>query len=416
MGIKYKFFKIIFAVVFLFFLPFSIFSEEFIDEDYGYTLDLPEGFAVSDMTEDGMSYMLSHSGFPVDVVIKLYEGTNNSEEMLTTSLSKLGASHANIDSFKWRNVDCNITQFSMFSQYDGWALSVPLTQRNTVIVLLCYAPSEIADSVQQFMVSCINSLAVDRGSYSEPGPVTTYAFPKAGKLPITLEIDGNKIATEIDGDDVEAAKFVVECEWAVLSLYVNHAKWQEAWQRYYKLIFRDSVGRTKRVAFDIYNALQNKANALANEAAKNASSKDAAPKAIASDGSELPLTITTTDPKLALMQLLLSWTQKFPYERGLQSSADFTPIPACLIGDGNDCDSRAILLCAIAKNLGIESALFVSREYAHALYGVALDAPGAKMKADGKDFLVGETTTPVAFGLVAQSIADPEKWIAIPLY
>lgn len=416
MEIKHKFSAIIFTAVFFFFLPFSLFSEEFIDEDYGYTLDLPEGFAISDMTEDGMSYMLSHSGFPVDVVIKLYSGTTDSAEMISTSLSKLGASHANIDAFRWRNTDCTITQFSMFSQYEGWALSVPLMQRNTVIVLLAYAPSEIADSVQQFMISCINSLAVDRGSYLEPGPVTTYAFPKAGKLPITLDIDGTKIATEIDGDDVEAAKFVVECEWAVLSLYASHAKWKEAWQRYYKLIFRDSVGRTKKVAFDIYNALQYKANALANEASKNNSSKDSAPKAIASDGSELPLAITTTDPKLALMQLLLSWTQKFPYERGIASSADFTAIPACLIGDGNDCDSRAVLLCAIAKNLGIESALFVSREYAHALYGVALEAPGAKMKADGKDFLVGETTTSVAFGLVAQAMANPEKWIAIPLY
>lgn len=406
-----RFSKLIFAFV-LVAMPLSAFAEYVPDDEYGYSLDLPEGFRIADATEDGMSYLFAHDRMPVELILKLYDNTMDAPETMAIALKRLHSTYGEMETFEWRNVDCAVTQFKMMGQYEGWGLSVPLALKNATLVLLCYAPSDVADSVQQFIISCINSLAVDRGSYYEPGPITTFAFPKTGALPVTLEIAGKSIKTEIDSDDVEAAQFLVECEYAVLTIYAGHEKWREAWQRYYRMIFRDSAGRMKRVAFDIRNTLM----PLASGAARSGNtSEGVSTTAIDTDGNAQPLTIATNNEKVALVQMLLSWTQDFSYERGKAASTDFTPVPACLLGEGNDCDSRAMLLSAISHHLGINSAVFVSREYGHALYGADLPEKGAKIKAGETEYLLGETTTKVALGLVAQEFSDIKKWLAIPM-
>ena len=53
----------------------------------------------------------------------------------------------------------------------------------------------------------------------------------------------------------EAAQFVIDCEFAVLNLYANGELWKEAWQRYYRLIFRDSYSRLDMAAKDIKSSL-----------------------------------------------------------------------------------------------------------------------------------------------------------------
>ena len=64
-----------------------------------------------------------------------------------------------------------------------------------------------------------------------------------------------QIKTTIDKVDIEASKFVVDLEYAVLNLYANHKMWKEAWQRYYRMIYRDNAGRIQQSAADIYKGL-----------------------------------------------------------------------------------------------------------------------------------------------------------------
>ena len=45
----------IFLICVLF--PPFVLAEEVIDNDYGYSLDLPEGFSVAEYTQDGFSYI-----------------------------------------------------------------------------------------------------------------------------------------------------------------------------------------------------------------------------------------------------------------------------------------------------------------------------------------------------------------------
>ena len=71
-------------------------------------------------------------------------------------------------------------------------------------------------------------------------------------------------------------------------------------------------------------------------------------------------------------------------------------------------------MCILLKQNGINATLFISREYSHAVYGAQLNAEGAKINVNGKDFLLGETTVKnLKPGLIAQEQNDTEKWIPV---
>ena len=55
----------------LFIFSFSnVYAEKITDRDFGFSLDIPEGFEIADYTEDGMSYVFSHPNIPVTLVMK----------------------------------------------------------------------------------------------------------------------------------------------------------------------------------------------------------------------------------------------------------------------------------------------------------------------------------------------------------
>ena len=47
------------------------------------------------------------------------------------------------------------------------------------------------------------------------------------------------------------------------------------------------------------------------------------------------------------------------------------------------------------------------------MLGIAIDAPGAKMAVNNTNYLVGETTAPVAIGLIAKDISVITDWIPV---
>lgn len=377
---------------FVIFSGVQVFSEEIIDNDYGWALDIPEGYKVAGYTPDGMSYQFKHDRLPVDLVMKLYPENiySDPKTALEGTLKKLSGETEGIDTFVWRYTDCAICNFStkVLSQKgsEGWAVSVKLPEKNTNLVLLCYADSDKADAVQQFMISTLNSLCIDRGSYFSPGIISTYGFNNDQTKKITLSINGRKIETSIKMDDEEAAEFLVDCEYSVLKFYAGNEKWKEAWQRYYKMIFRDSYSRLSKVAFDISTAFMPEAQK------KN-----------------------PTNPNAVLNEILLAWVQNFEYERE-KNSSDFTNLIGVITGKGSDCDSRSLLLCCLMEQFGTKSTLFISNEYKHAVYGVDLNLDGAKIQIGDKWFVLNETTAKgVKPGLIAQDQNDTDKWIPVIL-
>ncbi len=384
-----RFCKKLFYFLFIIFAITSYsFSEQITDRDFGFSLDIPEGFEIADYTEDGMSYVFSHPNIPVTLVMKLTEEKNakSAAEVLNKNLKKLNAS-GETDSFKWNRTVCGISNFSMSldDNYSGWAVSAPVKIQDYYVILLCYAP-ESKKGCDQFIISTINSLSINNEYLNTPGIITSYAFPPEGSESVLLKIGGKEIKTSLDKSDEEAAKFVIDLEYSVLNLYANHKMWKEAWQRYYRMIYRDNAGRLQQTAKNIYDSIYPEL--------KKSKPQDA-------------------DIKYA--QALLSWVQTFGYERAQSKiESDFTSLPASIKGKGSDCDSRSMLVSVLLNYTGIDTAMLISREYSHAVVVTDIPAPGQTFTMEnGREYLFGETTARVTWGMMAQDQADRTKWIPV---
>lgn len=384
-----RFCKKLFYFLFIIFAITSYsFSEQITDRDFGFSLDIPEGFEIADYTEDGMSYVFSHPNIPVTLVMKLTEEKNakSAAEVLNKNLKKLNAS-GETDSFKWNGTVCGISYFSMSldDNYSGWAVSAPVKIQDYYVILLCYA-QESKKGCEQFIISTINSLSINNEYLNTPGIITSYAFPPEGSESFLLKIGGKEIKTSLDKSDEEAAKFVIDLEYSVLNLYANHKMWKEAWQRYYRMIYRDNAGRLQQTAKNIYDSIYPEL--------KKSKPQDA-------------------DIKYA--QALLSWVQTFGYERAQSKiESDFTSLPASIKGKGSDCDSRSMLVSVLLNYTGIDTAMLISREYSHAVVVTDIPAPGQTFTMEnGREYLFGETTARVTWGMLAQDQADRTKWIPV---
>lgn len=377
--------KIILASFFVIFANF-LFSETITDSFFGYSIDLPEGYELKDLSEDYSGFYFSHPNIPVSLVVKIVtEENSNSTLVLDSNLKKLSAKYE-IDSFLWNEKESSIAQIEMNleQKYSGWATCSPLEK--SYLVLICYAPKEQEKSCEQFIFSTLNSTCTDLSNFCTEGIITTYAFPKEGKKSVKLNICGEKISTSIDKSDEIASQWLVDLEYSVLTLYANHPNWKEAWQRYYRMIYKDSFFRIKNVS----SALSEKFYDFQN-------SEDSI-------------------NKIAYAQKLLDWVQNFDYYRGEKiSDSDFTSIPRAICGVGNDCDSRSLLLCLLLKSVGIETILLFSPEFSHAMVATLIDAPGQKFNLENTnlEFLMGETTAKVTWGTIAKEHADKSKWIDV---
>ncbi|MBS7265967.1 MAG: hypothetical protein SPK26_13445 [Treponema sp.] len=380
--------KLFYFLLIIFAITSYSFSEQITDRDFGFSLDIPEGFEIADYTEDGMSYVFSHPNIPVTLVMKLTEEKNakSAAEVLNKNLKKLNAS-GETDSFKWNGTVCGISYFSMSldDNYSGWAVSAPVKIQDYYVILLCYAP-ESKKGCEQFIISTINSLSINNEYLNTPGIITSYAFPPEGSESVLLKIGGKEIKTSLDKSDEEAAKFVTDLEYSVLNLYANHKMWKEAWQRYYRMIYRDNAGRLQQTAKNIYDSIYPEL--------KKSKPQDA-------------------DIKYA--QALLCWVQTFGYERAQSKiESDFTSLPASIKGKGSDCDSRSMLVSVLLNYTGIDTAMLISREYSHAVVVTDIPAPGQTFTMEnGREYLFGETTARVTWGMLAQDQADRTKWIPV---
>lgn len=385
-----------FSFLFVFLLLSSIFSlnaESISDKDFKFSLDIPEGFQIDSYTEDGMSYIFSHPNIPVTLVLRIYNNLDktDSSSVLKNTLSKLSAK-SDIDSFYWSEKTCAISSFSMTidQNYKGWAICAPSLIEGSYINLMCYAPSDKEAACEQFIMSTLNGLCINPDYYYVPGIITSYAFPSQGKTQNKVTINNKTIISQIDKADIEASNFVIELEYSVLKLYAKHALWKEAWQRYYKMIYRDAFGRLEDFSEKTFEALYPLAE------------------------KENP-----SNPDITYAQYLLSWVQTFNYQRaGNINDSDFTSPLAAICGQGNDCDSRSMLLSILLNSIDVESILLFSIDYSHAMAATNIKAPGQtyKLEENQKEYIFGETTDNVTWGMIVQDQSDRSKWIPVTFF
>lgn len=391
----------IFILVFFFFGFENLYASLITSQKFNYTIDMPEGFEITDMEEDETTVMFKSKYLQANALVKIWPETKfkSAKEALQDTFTRLRA-QSDFSECMWRRQRCAVASFSSPSLLEenakGWAVAVPLPQKRGYLSLLTYSPEKFEADLQQVMISILDSVMIDAGSFREPGIITSAFFPRNSPKNITLNINGNKISTQIDSDDAEASQFVIDREFAVFKFYAenNLPEMFDAWTRFYRLIAKDTMERVKRPAFDIYSILW--------------------PQAEKTDAQ---------NPSCALSQFLLTWAQNFPYARKSASpdKADIESIPAILEGGPSDCDGRSLLLMCILKNCGADACMFVSAQYSHALLGVYFpDKQGqtipVKEENGDKDYLVGETTAKgVTIGMIPSSMQDRSKWIAVEL-
>lgn len=362
---------------------------------------MPEGFEITDMEPDETTVMFKSKYLNVNALAKIWPKSKfkSAKEALSNTLTRLSA-QSDFSECIWRRQKCAVASFSSPALLEetaaGWAISVPLPQKDAYLSVLAYSPEKFADDLSQVMFSILDSVMIDAESFKESGIITSLGFPRNSPKKITLEINGRKISTQVDSGDSEASQFVIDREFAVFKFYAenNLPEMFDAWTRFYRLIARDTMERIKRPAFDIYSSLR-----------ADAVQKDA------------------QNPECAFSQFLLTWAQNFPYARKSASAdkADIESIPAILEGGASDCDGRSLLLMCILKSSGIDSCMFVSAEYSHALLGVCFpDKQGqtisVKEENGEKEYLVGETTAKgVTLGMMPSAMQDRSKWIAVEL-
>lgn len=391
---KWNFIKRIFSCfIFIFLFNAAVNAEYFSLEEINFTMDIPEGFTISDINDT--SIFLESKLMPVKLALKLYptEVYKDSKTALEDTFKQLGTT-GEIEEVDWYGRDCYISTFQFVlpdqKLYSGWglALQVPFKDNPSQkinIMFLTYADAEISRDCDQYMLSILDSIFFTAEDFRRPGPVTVFAFPESEDDSVILNIGGKRIESKIKKDAIERSTFVLEREYAVLRIYANQKNWKEAWQRYYRTIFKESYSALDQVSKDIYKTLLPQAQLINFE-----------------------------NPNIEILKMLLDWVQDFNYVRDTKNT-DFTPITASVQGVGSDCDSRSLLMCTILEHMGYKTELFISREYSHAVFGVDAKQKGAAITVDGIEYNLGETTAKVDFGLIAQEQRDTEKWIPVDL-
>lgn len=385
--------KHIFAFFTFLFVFLVIFSPEtfalYLDSpSLGYAIDLPDDFRMTD--SNGFdSYQFSSELLPVEILLCTYQPgkAKNCEKIVNELVYNLNGA-CDSETFTWRNRDCAVAQAALVlgsQNYLGWAAAAELPYQKGYVAMLGFYPENDrqADICENHIISAIDSLCTDLGAKYQCGIFTSFAYPALGDEEIEVTIAENKISAMIDKNDAEASEYLIQREFDILVLENNNGFGQAACQRFYKMVFRDSYKRLRRFSFAVQNALTFGENPVKSQR--------------------------------ELVQTLLTWTQNFEYVRD-NNNSDFTPLVKLINGNGGDCDSRAILLAVMLRQMNLDTAFFVSSKYSHALLGVQIEGSGAKIKADGKLYTLGETTAKVDLGLVAQEMNDYTAWMPVTFY
>jgi hypothetical protein len=182
-------------------------------------------------------------------------------------------------------------------------------------------------------------------------------------------------------NDAEASQVFIEREFKILQLYTNSSYWQNAWKRYYRLVYRDSYDRITNPVFAL---------------ARNFGGYNA----------------NTAEKKKEFAQRALDFVQSFEYKRNLNGS-DFINLVSAVTERSGDCDSRSMLWAIILIHADIRASMMVSPQYSHAMGLADIEGNGSRFEHSGTNWLIAETTDNVDIGLIDREQSDPRNWIGI---
>jgi hypothetical protein len=366
--------KIPLIIIFLL-LGFWLWPEMLHSPSWGFRIDLPEGYVYSEGDGRDRFSFVGYSGIHFDIAV--YNGSFKNMKDLADDVQLRLKNTGDIVFFEYREKTAALIELK-FDDSIGWGLCVELGEKdgNTPMMLaLAYGKTRHMDL---FHLSALDSIAPSKAEQHYPGPVMEFSYPRGERIKTALA--KTDLEALIYENDAEAAQALVDREFALLRQYVLLENWQEAWIRFYRIIYRDSWDRLADAIFQLERKWQE------------------------------PL--KTEEERLNLAKKALAWVQGFDYERDLEGS-DFVNLVSAAVEGRGDCDSRSLLWALILAQADIPAAIMVSREHSHAMGLADIPAQGARFEAGGKKWLVAETTAPVDIGLIAQEFSDIESWLGV---
>jgi hypothetical protein len=386
---------------------------------WGFRLDLPEGFEFTAGDGKEKFSFRGPEGSSFDLIVYPASASNrgssytSAEEAAKDVQRRLG-SRGDISLFEYRHKKSALIELAFSppgapprqaGAMAGWGLCIelgpppgpaalpapaaspspaappaPAAGKKPLLLALAYGP-EGKRGLHSLFLSALDSIAPGEGDRRAPGPITEFSYPREKRRVMPLAAFADLEAWFYE-EDAEAAQALVDREFAVLKRSAGAPRWQEAWKRFYRAVYRDSYDRLADAAFAVERRLN-----------------------------------VPPGKNRDLAEGALRWVQSFTYERDLMGSDFVNLISAALEGRG-DCDSRAMLWAVLLNHADIPAALMVSREYSHAMGLADLEGPGARLPmkdGDGaeKKWLVAETTAAVALGLIGENVSEIDNWLGI---
>jgi hypothetical protein len=385
----------------------SLSADPAVSPRFGFRIDLPPGYLPTNSGLPASSGLATNSGLPANsgnnqfffrnpqgssFEISVISQTQNPQTYLQGVVSNLGGTAEPkagppVEAFEYHGHKAALAEFES-SAYKGWGLCISLDEGT----LLALAYGQTKDAAQDLLHrSCLDSIAPSPAEQRYWGPITEYTWPR-GPVGET-KLFNTDITAKIAQGDAKAAQGLIDREFQVLSQFERTPQWQEAWQRFYRMIYRDSYERIADAAFQL-------------ERSWNAA------LLIHDRGDSNTTTYFSGLSETALAAKALSYVQEFQYERDLMGS-DFINLVTALTEGRGDCDSRALLWAVMLNQANSDAGIMVSRDYGHAMGIADLAGEGARFPFAGNQYLVAETTAKVNLGLIGQNVSEISKWLGV---
>lgn len=377
--VRYGIYRIILLVIIVM-TPLTGFARALYVEDYGYFVDIPEGWEIldgEDLSKVAFTDALHQTIFQI---LSLEGSSHDSAEVLYGRLASGLKVKGERVAYTYAGMD------AVFADVSFPAASQPVKGYFVIIngdiydyALLMYTPTAVYEKNHDFMLSALDSFAAGPEQLVAPGPVTQFLSPFSGENDAEEVVDffGNSLRIPTKSGAQEASQALIEREARVLASY--EADRAKAWERYYRIVYRDSYSRLGDLSHGM-RALFRSADVSQQE----------------------------------IPRLLLLWLQGQQYERTGTFSDLLAPLTSVTEARG-DCDSRGIVYSILLSYFGIDSLLLVSSEYSHSVSAVDTSGSGARYDFEGKGYLIAELTDDVEIGLIAADMADPAGWQPIRL-
>ncbi len=358
-------------------IPLFLFPGEWLLEGTDSSVFLPEGWGLYSIEDkDRISFRSPDSSVIFQVTIYPGDMYSDDRDMAEDHLEELSVTEKELSRFYYGGRPCSLADLSLDaggSAVRGWFLFVERDDYDYYLTAI--TPPEIYEETLPLILSCLDGFSPDEEARSMPGAVSTMFAFSSQEGHAVLHYPAGELEYSWDEGREEAGRLLIEREASILSSYGEAEVFDRAWQRYYRMIYRNT-------AVDLEN--------LSGQIARDLDGMSDREKA----------------------ETLLEWLQGFEYGSTDRFSDLLTPAES-LLSETGDCDALALIYIILLNQMNIPSVLMVSRHYSHAMAAVSVDGEGAGFNLDERRYVVAEMTKKVPLGRIAAEMSDLNKWVLI---